>query len=68
MRPAGDGRTRWQRRAREVIEDTLLDALVAAGRLAEARALLVHRLDRHPSRRDLRRVCELPRYWQPLPV
>ena len=53
---------------REVIEDTLLDALVAAGRLADARALLVHRLDRRPSRRDLRRVFELPRYWQPQPV
>ena len=39
---------------REVLEDTLLQALVAAGRLDEARRLLVKRLDRRPSRRDLR--------------
>jgi tetratricopeptide (TPR) repeat protein len=39
---------------REVLEDTLLQALVAAGRLDEARRLLVRRLDRRPSRRDLR--------------
>lgn len=41
---------------REVVEDTLLHALMNAGRMAEARALLVHRLDRRPSRRDLHRL------------
>jgi hypothetical protein len=43
----------------EVIEDTLLDALLAAGRLAQARSLLEHRLDRRPSRRDQRRWHQL---------
>ncbi len=51
---------------REVVEDTLLHALLGAGRLAEARALLVRRLDRRPSRRDL---CRLTRsYRTPAPV
>jgi hypothetical protein len=44
---------------REVVEDTLLDALLAAGRLAQARSLLEHRLDRRPSRRDQRRLSQL---------
>lgn len=41
---------------REVIEDTYLHALLRAGRIAEARGLLVRRLDRRPSRRDLCRL------------
>jgi len=48
---------------REVVEDTLLDALLGAGRLPEARALLVRRLDRRPSRRDL---CRLTRSYRTL--
>jgi hypothetical protein len=44
---------------REVIEDTLLDALLAAGRLAQARSLLSHRLGRRPSRPDQRRLGQL---------
>lgn len=44
---------------REVVEDTLLDALLAAGRLAQARSLLERRLDRRPSRRDQRRLSQL---------
>jgi hypothetical protein len=38
---------------REVVEDTALRALVLAGRLAEARAVLARRLDRRPSPRDV---------------
>jgi tetratricopeptide (TPR) repeat protein len=49
-------RLRGSAAQREVVEDTLLHALMSAGRLAEARALLVRRLDRRPSRRDLRRL------------
>jgi len=45
---------------REIVEDTLLHALLAAGRLTEARAVLERRLDRRPSRRDLRRLGALP--------
>jgi tetratricopeptide (TPR) repeat protein len=41
---------------REVLTDTLLSALLGAGRLAEARALLERRLDRRPSRRDFRQL------------
>jgi hypothetical protein len=41
---------------REVVEDTLLHALIGAGRVAQARGLLARRLDRRPSRRDLRRL------------
>jgi tetratricopeptide (TPR) repeat protein len=48
---------------REVVEDTLLHALMGSGRLAEARALLVRRLDRRPSRRDL---CRLSRSYRSL--
>jgi len=44
---------------RKVIEDTLLDALLAAGRLAQARSLIERRLDRRPSRRDQRRLYQL---------
>jgi hypothetical protein len=44
---------------REVIEDTLLDALLAAGRLVQARSLLEHRLGRRPSRRDQRQLHQL---------
>ncbi|MGH8895204.1 MAG: FAD/NAD(P)-binding protein, partial [Actinomycetes bacterium] len=40
---------------REIVEDTLLHALVAAGRCDEARALLDVRLDRRPSPLDVRR-------------
>ena len=43
----------------EVIEDTLLDALLAAGRLAQARSMLTRRLDRRPSRRDRRQLYQL---------
>jgi hypothetical protein len=39
---------------REVVEDTLLHALLRAGRVPDARALLARRLDRRPSRRDMR--------------
>jgi hypothetical protein len=39
---------------REVVEDTLLYALLLAGRVPDARALLARRLDRRPSRRDMR--------------
>jgi tetratricopeptide (TPR) repeat protein len=41
---------------REVVEDTLVHALLGAGRLSEARGALVRRLDRRPSRRDLRQL------------
>jgi hypothetical protein len=41
---------------REVVEDTLLHALLRSGRTAEARGLLAKRLDRRPSRRDLHRL------------
>jgi hypothetical protein len=44
---------------REVIEDTHLHALLGAGRIAEARGLLVRRLDRRPSRRDLRQAATI---------
>jgi tetratricopeptide (TPR) repeat protein len=37
---------------REVVEDTLIAALLAAGRFPEALPLLDRRLDRRPSRRD----------------
>lgn len=37
---------------REVVEDTLIAALLAAGRYDEARPVIVRRLDRRPSRRD----------------
>ncbi len=37
---------------REVLEDTLLHSLVAAGRVEEARTRLLARLDRRPSGRD----------------
>ena len=50
---------------REVLEDTLLHALLRAGRLAEARALLVARLDRRLSRRELRQLSVLSRAGGP---
>jgi hypothetical protein len=52
----------------EVIEDTLLDALLAAGRLAQARSLLEHRLDRRPSRRDQRRLYQLAGFPESRPA
>jgi uncharacterized NAD(P)/FAD-binding protein YdhS len=45
---------------REIVEDTLLYALVAAGRCDEARGLLEARLDRRPSPMDLRRLAGVP--------
>jgi len=53
---------------REVIEDTLLDALLAAGRLAQARSLLEHRLDRRQSRRDQRRLYQLTGFPESQPA
>jgi hypothetical protein len=44
---------------REVVEDTLLAALVDAGRYADARAILAHRLDRRPSRLDREQLARL---------
>jgi uncharacterized NAD(P)/FAD-binding protein YdhS len=44
---------------REIVEETLLHALMAAGRLDEARALIDARLDRRPSPLDARRRREL---------
>ncbi|MEZ5925583.1 MAG: tetratricopeptide repeat protein [Hyphomicrobiaceae bacterium] len=44
---------------REVIEDTLLIALLRSGKAGEARALLDHRLHRRPSPRDSRWQVEL---------
>jgi uncharacterized NAD(P)/FAD-binding protein YdhS len=46
---------------REVVEDTLLFALIEAGRCAEARSLLQRRLDRRPSPRELARIGRLDR-------
>lgn len=37
---------------REIVEDTLIAALLAAGRLAEARPIIAERLDRRESARD----------------
>lgn len=45
---------------REVVEETLLLALVRAGRCAEARRLLEARLDRRPSPSDSRRLAGVP--------
>lgn len=45
---------------REVVEDTLLHALLRAGRVPEAHALLTRRLDRRPSRRDMWLLCCAP--------
>ncbi|MEO7059360.1 MAG: hypothetical protein ABI083_06565, partial [Lapillicoccus sp.] len=45
---------------REIVEDTLLFALVRAGRSAEARTLLEARLDRRPSPLDRRRLADVP--------
>jgi hypothetical protein len=44
---------------REVVEDTLLFALIEAGDCAAARALLNRRLDRRPSPRELSRLAHL---------
>jgi hypothetical protein len=52
----------------EVIEDTLLDALLAAGRLTQARSLLARRLDRRPSRRDQRRLYQLAGFPESRPA
>ncbi|WP_234377068.1 FAD/NAD(P)-binding protein [Streptomyces sp. TP-A0356] len=46
---------------REVVEETLLYALVAAGRCDAARRLLDSRLDRKPAPRDRRMLAALPR-------
>ncbi|TQJ08764.1 FAD/NAD(P)-binding protein [Lapillicoccus jejuensis] len=45
---------------REVVEETLLLALVRAGRCGEARRLLEARLDRRPSPIDTRRLAGVP--------
>jgi uncharacterized NAD(P)/FAD-binding protein YdhS len=45
---------------REIVEDTLLYALVAAGRCDEARGLLSARLDRRPSPLDTHRLASVP--------
>jgi uncharacterized NAD(P)/FAD-binding protein YdhS len=45
---------------REIVEDTLLYALVQAERCDEARLLLEARLDRRPSPMDLRRLAGVP--------
>jgi len=45
---------------REIVEDTLLYALVAAGRCDEARGLLAARLDRRPSPLDTQRLASVP--------
>lgn len=45
---------------REIVEDTLLYALVAAGRCEEARGLLEARLDRRPSPLDTHRLASVP--------
>ena len=45
---------------REILEDTLLDALVHAGRCDEARLLLTARLDRRQSALDRRRLAAIP--------
>ena len=44
---------------REVVEETLLRALTASGRYADAELLLRERLDRRPSALDLRRAQQL---------
>jgi hypothetical protein len=44
---------------REVVQDTLLHGLLAAGRFEQARDVLERRLDRRPSRRDLCRLSRL---------
>jgi uncharacterized NAD(P)/FAD-binding protein YdhS len=46
---------------REVVEDTLLFALVEAGRFDEAKALLNRRLDRRPSPREQARIAQIDR-------
>ena len=45
---------------REIVEDTLLFAFVAAGRCDEARGLLEARLDRRPSPLDTHRLASVP--------
>ncbi|MGH3747790.1 MAG: hypothetical protein ACRDT8_10370, partial [Micromonosporaceae bacterium] len=45
---------------REVVEETLLYVLTAAGRCDDARRLLQARLDRRPSPLDRRRLADLP--------
>jgi hypothetical protein len=45
---------------REIVEDTLLHALVSAGRCDEARVLLEGRLDRRPSPLDVLRLDRVP--------
>jgi hypothetical protein len=44
---------------RDIVEDTLLHALLSAGRHSEARAQLEHRLDRRPSHRDQRHLAHI---------
>ncbi len=46
---------------REVVEDTLLFALVEAGRFDEAKTLLSRRLDRRPSPREQARIAQIDR-------
>jgi hypothetical protein len=50
---------------REVLEDTLLHALLRAGRVTQARALLVARLERRVSRQELRQLTALSRADEP---
>jgi hypothetical protein len=47
------------RAQREVLEDTLLAALVRAGRTEQAAAVLTERLDRRPSSGDNARLAAL---------
>jgi hypothetical protein len=46
---------------REVVEDTLLYALIEAGRCEPARQLLQRRLDRRPSPRERARIAQIDR-------
>ena len=46
---------------REVVEDTLLYALIEAGRCEPARRLLQRRLDRRPSPRERARIAQIDR-------
>lgn len=54
------GRVGGSAAQREVVEETLLYALVAAGRCEAARRLLDTRLDRSHSPRDRRLLAALP--------
>jgi len=56
---AHGGRLGGSRAQREVLEDSLLAALVRAGRTEEAARALMRRLDRRPSRSDSLRLAAL---------